>query len=59
MIKLSKDKRIKESYRFFNRFGIGYCYKYLPRLKESNIEHLPYTAYAIYLEKFNVSYKNI
>jgi len=50
MIKLSKDKRIKEPYKFFNRFGIGYCYKYLPRLEESNIEHLPYTACAIYLE---------
>ena len=54
MIKLSKDKRIKEPYKFFNRFGIGYCYKYLPRLQESNVEHLPYTACAIYLE--NISF---
>ena len=54
MIELSKDKRIKESYKFFNRFGIGYCYKYLPRLQESDVEHLPYTACAIYLE--NISF---
>lgn len=54
MIKLSKDKRIKEPYKFFNRFGIGYCYKYLTRLQESNVEHLPYTACAIYLE--NISF---
>ena len=53
MIRLSKDKRIKEPYKFFNRFGIGYCYKYLSRLKESKIEHLPYTACAIYLENLN------